>query len=399
MNKRSVISIFADMAVAMSSEPFPQALAVAAQAGAEIAGSFRSCIILKNKMDELEIVAGFPREAHGIGEKIKGVGEKHLARIMEECQHVFINDPANDPKTAYMQELAKYCGIASVFFVPLLSEKKALGVMVFDFAAYAEKHLIDAAAVAKYLTRKIETVRQKEKERERLERLQNLTLLGEHSAKIAHIIKNALMSIVGNLRHLKEGASLSDHDRVHALIVYDELETLERRVNQVLAFAKFSPEHLDPKPHKIGKILEHVVEKIHLFHPEIHVHFAKTHDSVTLLLNKDWIESCIDDIVRNAADARAKNIWIRTQKIPKEDRFIIFIRNDGEPIDPKKINVKNLSEIFDPFFTTKKNGFGLGLSIVKAMVQCHGGEISVESAGEDEHPEGSYTTFAISLPM
>lgn len=395
-NKRSVVGIFANMAIAMSSEPLPQALAVAAQAGAEIAGGFRSCIILKNKMDELEIVTGFPNGMHGVGEKVTGAGEKHLRRIMEECQHVFVNDPANDPKTAYMRELASHCGIASVFFVPLLSEKKALGIMAFDFAAHAEKHLIDAVAVVKYLTRKIETLRQKEKERERLERLQNLTLLGEHSAKIAHIIKNALMSIVGNLRHLKEGASLSNHDSTHALIVYNELEALERRVNQVLAFTKFSPEHLYPKPYKISAVLEHCVEKIRAFHPKIHVHFAKTHNGVTLLLNKDWIENCIGDLVLNAIDAGAKNIEFKTKKM--EDRFIISIRNDGEPIDPIKINVKNLSEIFDPFFTTKKHGFGLGLSIVKAMVQCHGGEISVESIGNDEYPE-SYTTFTISLPL
>lgn len=399
MNKRSVISIFADMAVTMSSEPLPQALAVAAKAGAEIAGSFRSCIVFKNRATgELEIVAGFPHEMHGVGEKVTGAGEKHLRRVMEECQHVFVNDPARDPQTAYIRELAERCGIASVFFVPLLSEKKAIGVMAFDFAAHAEKHLIDAVTVAKYLAREIDVLLQKEKEREKSGRLRNLTLLGEHSAKIAHIIKNALMNIVGNLRHLKGAASLSDHDSTHALIVYNELEALERRVNQVLSFSKFSPEHLDPKPHKIGNILEHLVEKIRAFHPEIHVHFMKTHNGVTLLINKDWIENCIGDLVLNAIDAGAKNIEFKTKKM--EDRFIISVRNDGEPIDPIKINVKNLSEIFDPFFTTKKNGFGLGLSIVKAMVQCHGGDISVESTGRnEEYPENVYTTFTISLPF
>ncbi|MEK7493897.1 MAG: ATP-binding protein [Patescibacteria group bacterium] len=401
MNKRSVIGIFADMAVAMSSEPFSEALRVAARSGAEIAGSSRCCIILKNKKDELKIKAGFPDGAHGIGEKITGAGEKHLRRVMDECQHVFVSDAASDQQTTYMRPLVTQQNIASIFFVPLVSEKETIGVMAFDFVAQTEKRLVDAATVARYLAREIKILRQQKREKEKAERLQRLTALGEHSAKIAHIIRNALTNIVGNLRHLKEGALLSDHDRMHALIVYDALETLDRRVNQVLAFAKFSPEHLDPKPHKISDVLAVLIGKMRTLHPKIHIHFSKKHNGTTLQLNKDWIESCVDDIVRNAADAEAKNIWVETRKLSKEGRFTISIRNDGEPIDLKKINAKDFSEIFDAFCTTKEKGFGLGLSIVQAMVQCHGGEISVESSAGDPCIEGviSCTTFKISLPL
>src|SRR3989338_5852378 len=130
MNKKSVITVFADMATAMSSMPFSEALAVVARAGTEIAGSFRCCIVLKNRKDELKIKAEFPHAAYGIGEKVTGSGEKHLRKIMEEYEHVFIDDPTNNPATAYMQNLAKHWGIASVFFVPLLSEKEAVGVMI-----------------------------------------------------------------------------------------------------------------------------------------------------------------------------------------------------------------------------------------------------------------------------
>ena len=73
--------VFSKMAVAMSSEPFSEALCVAAEAGAKIAGSARCCIILKNRNDELKIKAGFPCGAHGIGEKVAGAGEKHLRRV------------------------------------------------------------------------------------------------------------------------------------------------------------------------------------------------------------------------------------------------------------------------------------------------------------------------------
>lgn len=399
MNKRRDIEIFSDMAIAMSSKPFSEALCDAAETGAQMAGSFRCCIILTNRKDELKIKAGFPQGAHGIGEKIVGAGEKHLRRVMDECKHVFISDPGINSRTAYMRQLALQHGITSILFVPLISEKETIGVMVFDFAGQAEKHFVDAAIVARYLAREIGILRKQKRDKEKAERLQRLTVLGEHSAKTAHMIRNALTNVVAHLRHLKEGALLSDHDRMHATFVYNELSTLERRVNQVLAFAKFSPEHLNPNPHKISDMFDGLIRKMRALHPKIHIHFAKKYNGTTLLCNKDWIESCIDDIVRNAADALAKNIWVETRKSSKEGRFIITIRNDGEPIDLKKINARDLSEIFDAFCTTKEKGFGLGLSIVQAMVQCHGGDISVESIGEGDHPENARTTFTISLPL
>jgi two-component system, NtrC family, sensor histidine kinase HydH len=49
--------------------------------------------------------------------------------------------------------------------------------------------------------------------------------------------------------------------------------------------------------------------------------------------------------------------------------------------------------IFQPFFTTKATGTGLGLAVVKRIVQAHRGEVSLETA------EGKGTTFTLRLPL
>ena len=54
---------------------------------------------------------------------------------------------------------------------------------------------------------------------------------------------------------------------------------------------------------------------------------------------------------------------------------------------------ETLSHIFDPLFTTKFKGIGLGLSIVKEIIDAHFGTIKVESE------EGKGTEFTIKLPM
>ena len=399
MDKQSVIDAFAGMAIALSSLPPDEAFKVSAQAAARITGAFRSCIILKNKKGELEIKAGFPHGAHGVGEKITGDAEKLLRKVMDGREPVFIDQPAANPQTAYMQDLAHTHSIASVFFIPLLAEKEAPGVMVFDFTKRKKKYLGDGVAVARFLAREIEVLSHQKREREKEERIRRLTLLGEHSAKIAHIIRNALVTIVGLLRRLKDSTSLSEHDKTLILFIFNAMASLERRVNQALSFAKFSPEYLNPEKEKIGAVLQSLVDTERTLHQNIHIHFERGSEDTELLINKGWIENCINDLVLNAIGAGARNIWIATAKILSEERFVIAVRNDGEPIDPMKINIKCLSEIFDPFVTTKENGFGLGLSIVKSMIQSHGGEIAVESITGCGHPNNSHTMFLISLPI
>ena len=53
----------------------------------------------------------------------------------------------------------------------------------------------------------------------------------------------------------------------------------------------------------------------------------------------------------------------------------------------------NLDRIFDPLFTTKAKGIGLGLALVKTLVEGHGGTINVESG------VGEGSAFTVRLPM
>ena len=57
-------------------------------------------------------------------------------------------------------------------------------------------------------------------------------------------------------------------------------------------------------------------------------------------------------------------------------------------------NIKeNVDKIFEPFFTTKKSGTGIGLALVKKIIDMHNGKIAIESK------EGEGTRFIISLPV
>jgi len=74
---------------------------------------------------------------------------------------------------------------------------------------------------------------------------------------------------------------------------------------------------------------------------------------------------------------------------PENDMVLIDITDNGRGIDPDKIN-----RVFDPFFTAGKNGTGLGLPIVKNIIEAHGGTVAVNN---NDPPPG--VTVSLQLPL
>jgi signal transduction histidine kinase len=109
----------------------------------------------------------------------------------------------------------------------------------------------------------------------------------------------------------------------------------------------------------------------------------------------DQIRQVLSNLVINARDAMPNGgrLRIRTRHIPGRDDLHgwvrIMIADTGSGIPPGMIR-----SIFEPFVTTKgERGTGLGLWIVKGIIQNHAGKLSVKSR------QGSGSTFKIDLPV
>ena len=105
-------------------------------------------------------------------------------------------------------------------------------------------------------------------------------------------------------------------------------------------------------------------------------------------MNQTELGLVIVNLIRNAVEAGAKHIVLRTEPTP--DGVRVAVQDDGAGITEEQ-----KAHIFEPFYTTreKQGGTGLGLSIAHGIVRGHGGTIDVESESE----EG--TTITISLPQ
>lgn len=114
-------------------------------------------------------------------------------------------------------------------------------------------------------------------------------------------------------------------------------------------------------------------------------------DDHGVMLSRPLFEWVMENLVKNAIDAmggKPGTITITTGK--EKDKLFVDVADTG-----KGIARKNFKNVFNPGFTTKKRGWGLGLTLVKRIIEeYHGGRIFVKQS-----EPGKGTTFRIELPV
>lgn len=105
------------------------------------------------------------------------------------------------------------------------------------------------------------------------------------------------------------------------------------------------------------------------------------HEASSLLGN--LIDNALDAVGNNGVEGRRVKVKIAFER----GAYVIKLKNAGKPIDPE-----TRESIFKPGFTTKEGHSGLGLSIVKGILNKYGGGIDVESDHEG-------TTFTVTIPL
>lgn len=109
----------------------------------------------------------------------------------------------------------------------------------------------------------------------------------------------------------------------------------------------------------------------------------------SVMADADQMSQVFINLVANAIHAMPQGGTLRIELAQDPTRVTLTVSDTGHGIPPEL-----LPKIFDPFFTTKEfgKGTGLGLTVVKGIIEEHQGTIAVESK------EGQGTAFTISLP-
>jgi PAS domain S-box-containing protein len=216
--------------------------------------------------------------------------------------------------------------------------------------------------------------------------------IGKLSTQVAHEIMNPLSSIKMNLRILSKRENLSSNDQRRLAIANFEIEHLERILRDIFDYSKslklnFSREDINEV---LEKSLLMVQDRLDEKQIKVTKKFTTPLPPITLDLVR--MMQVFTNLYLNAVQAMDPGGRLRvvTQQESSNGRSYlkVSIRDNGSGISPAQ-----QATIFDPFYTTKSDGIGLGLTIVKKIVEQHKGKILLKSK------LGEHTTFTVLLPI
>ncbi len=226
--------------------------------------------------------------------------------------------------------------------------------------------------------------------RKEISRTQRLASVGRLAAGIAHEIRNPLSSIKGFATYFKELYQDIPEDVRNADIMIQEVDRLNRVINQLLEFAK--PVTLRPKSVYFQNIIYDSIKLIEqLAKDKSIVIIKKDIEKISrITADPDRINQVLLNLYLNAIESMdgGGELVVSLSLDKSRAAIVIQISDTGHGI-----RKDDLANIFDPYFTTKPTGTGLGLAIAHNVIEAIGGEIEVESR------PGHGTTFRIIIPI
>lgn len=213
------------------------------------------------------------------------------------------------------------------------------------------------------------------KSQENLTRAAKLAVVGEMAAAMSHEVRTPLGILRSSADVLKREKSLSPEGQEVLSFIISETERLNKLVSTLIDAAR-------PRLPTFTEvnIAQLIVNTIALLRSQaqakqIEVTFNEQAQGVIAEVDADQMTQVIMNLIMNAIQVLPEggNILVVLKHI--EDKAVIEVMDDGAGID-----LQHQSQIFEPFFTQRSGGVGLGLAIVRQIVQAHGGEISYQKS-------------------
>jgi signal transduction histidine kinase len=221
-----------------------------------------------------------------------------------------------------------------------------------------------------------------------LERSKRLSLVGQLAAGVAHEIKNPLASIKGAADILCDPSSSGPDKQDFSNILQSEVKRIDSTVGEFLAFARPAKTVLSRMNWSSAAQMT-----IRQFEKQAAGRNIKLSANITpdLYINGDSpkLHQVLLNLLLNAVEAVADGGSITVRLARSSDGMAELTVSDTGA----GISEEDQARMFEPFYTTKVTGSGLGLAVVKAIVDDHHGTIGVTSR------PGEGTRVAFSLPL
>ena len=217
-------------------------------------------------------------------------------------------------------------------------------------------------------------------------------------ANVSHELKTPMTTIGGFIDGILDGTIEKEKETQYLKVVSDEVKRLSRLVTGMLNMSKIEAGELDLKPQRfdISEMIfrtmlgfEQLIDNKH-----IEVRGLDTLENNLVTADKDMINQVVYNLIDNAVKFTPEGGYIEVSSKSDIEKVIIKIRNSG-----KGIPSEELDKIFERFYKIDKSrsydvkGAGMGLYIVKTIIELHGGQIVARSE------PGEYAEFIFQLPL
>ncbi|MCG7408593.1 ATP-binding protein [Paenibacillus sp. ACRRX] len=219
----------------------------------------------------------------------------------------------------------------------------------------------------------------------------------EFVANVSHDMRSPLTSMHGYLEAILDGTIPSEHVPRYVRIVQEQNKRLIRLVNDLLDIARIEAGqfHILAVPFNLTEAIRQVLARMepHLQHHRVMLHAADSQGrDIWVHADSDRIEQVLVNLIQNAVEYSGPDTTIA---ITVEAGMEVFVSVSDEGIGMEEAD---LQQIWERFYKTdkartRKNGTGIGLSIVKAIIDGHRSNIRVHSIPQQG------TTFIFTLPL
>ncbi len=312
-----------------------------------------------------------------------------IPEIEKTKKEIIINDTADNKKIKSLFEKDNFPGfIKNIFALPVFAQKNLTGVIISinnklnEIDAKTNYYLFET--LSNQISIALKNIFMIEKEIKDKE----LSTIGKMAYTILHDINNPLTTIrscadLMRMEGNKEMQRYAEH-------ISSEFNRIMDMISDLTEFIKKGSSRLNLSPQKLSSIIRDYCRKEKKVFLENKIRMElKLNYNESIRVDKNKIIRIFQNLLSNSKDAMARNgkITITTQK---NGNFVEIVVSDTG----RGMNKKTKENIFEPFYTNKrKSGLGLGMYIVKQLIQQHNGTIEVESAVRKG------TTFTIKLPL
>ena len=223
---------------------------------------------------------------------------------------------------------------------------------------------------------------------EELIKKERLAAMGQMASVVSHEIRNPLAVMNNSIYFIKTKLSNNPDPKIlkHISIIESEIRQANSIIDEILSFAR--TRELKPKVTVLNSYLDDLLST-YPFPPHIILEKYFSPNQIVVNIDQDEMNQVIRNLIKNAIEVMPEKgkIIIRTDITPQKLAKIEV--EDTGPGIPKDV----LEKLFTPFFTTKARGTGLGLAVVKKVIERHKGKVEVISE------VGKGTCFKLYIPI